>query len=139
MRVNKSSNKKEINHWQKRTATWGIFSMIISSTSSVMSSIWSVFCWFSNHFRTFSSSSRFPSYNVGIPFSKYSRLGIFSIPYSFASSRLSIFTKITPIWSHSSSMFSSSLRIFCDFRSLLSSKDNLQFVKRCYSIYYTEN
>lgn len=64
---------------------------------------------------------KLPLYISGIPFSKYTKAGNFSIPYSLASSELSIFTKVTPILSHSSSIFSSSFNTLSDFLSLLSS------------------
>jgi len=113
------------NHLQNSTATCGIFSMIKSNISSVMSSIWSELVCSSSHFNSFSSSSRLPSYIVGMPFSKYISLGTLLMPYSTASSGLSIFTKVMPNASHSSSMFSSSSSTFCDFLSLLSSGKQL--------------
>lgn len=108
-------------HLQNNTATWCIFEIMISNISSVTSSISSELVWSSIHLSSSSSFSRLPSYTVGIPFSKYKSFGSFSMPYSFASSTLSIFTKAMPSWSHSSSMFSNSARTLSDFLSLLSS------------------
>lgn len=62
-----------------------------------------------------------PSYTCGIFFSKYTNVGILSMPYSFASSSLSIFTNAIPFESHSSSMFSSSNNTFWLFFWSLSS------------------
>ena len=62
-----------------------------------------------------------PSYTCGIFFSKYTNVGILSMPYSFASSSLSIFTNAIPFASHSSSMFSSSNKTFWLFFWSLSS------------------
>lgn len=120
---------------QKRTAMYGIFSRIISNISSVISSISSDFVCCSNHFNNDSSSSSRPSYTVGMPFSKYNNAGIDSIPYSFASSMLSILTNVMPSESHSSSIFSSSSRTFCDLSSLLSSK--ISRIRRKYFNYYS--
>lgn len=52
-------------------------------------------------------------------------VGNLSIPYSNASSLLSIFTKTIPLESHSSSIFSSSVKACCDSPSSSSSEKQI--------------
>ncbi len=69
-----------------------------------------------------------PSYKAGILFSKYTKVGKWSIPYSLASASLSILTITMPSLSKSSSIFSNSFKILMSCLSSLSSEIRIRAV-----------